>query len=360
MVAIFQAVAVWTGTPNRPAPAATRRSPARWPSSTSSATSSRPAMASPRRARHGASAARLLRQRTGARLRLRLAPGRIAASAGGAPDRDQRPVRRLVLLRRGASFNDSSAHQEAAQRRAAFKPGDLAVVAVNAAASAASASSSSSSHRRRRSRRGTPSNITVCCLPKLLLSPCRPRRSRRASTARPAPVVLIGNDVQPRPEPTTGRVGHPGQPHVDAHRPCPRRDADADRRRRRQPEGGIRHRQRTATEKTVTGRWTAFGRRADWRRLQAVRVAVLVRSRQYELHGDPGASGVRAVTPDAARPFYFGDPVNRRFRMTDPGTATPIRFNDAHRRSEQLALLPLPRLRARDPAAQHAVGDQTE
>ena len=55
---------------------------------------------------------------------------------------------------------------------------------------------------------------------------------------------------------------------------------------------------------------------------------MLVRSRQYERNGDTGASGVRAVTPTAANPYYFGDPVNRKFLMTnvDGGDDT---FNDA-------------------------------
>jgi type IV pilus assembly protein PilW len=43
---------------------------------------------------------------------------------------------------------------------------------------------------------------------------------------------------------------------------------------------------------------------------------VLVRSRQYERNGDPAASGVRAVTPTAANPYYFGDTA-KKFRMTN-------------------------------------------
>ena len=31
-----------------------------------------------------------------------------------------------------------------------------------------------------------------------------------------------------------------------------------------------------------------------------------MRSRQFERNGDPGASGVHAVTPTAANPYYFG------------------------------------------------------
>jgi type IV pilus assembly protein PilW len=45
---------------------------------------------------------------------------------------------------------------------------------------------------------------------------------------------------------------------------------------------------------------------ADWSRLLAIRVAVLVRGRQFERTGDSSSSGVRAATPTAANPTYFG------------------------------------------------------
>jgi len=61
---------------------------------------------------------------------------------------------------------------------------------------------------------------------------------------------------------------------------------------------------------------------ADFRTVLAIRVAVLVRSRSFERNGDPGAAGVRAATPTAANPYYFGDPVGHRFQMTNvDGTA---------------------------------------
>lgn len=46
----------------------------------------------------------------------------------------------------------------------------------------------------------------------------------------------------------------------------------------------------------------------DWTRVLAIRVAVLVRSRQFERNGDPGASGTAAITPTAANPRYFAVP----------------------------------------------------
>jgi len=47
---------------------------------------------------------------------------------------------------------------------------------------------------------------------------------------------------------------------------------------------------------------------ADWTRVLAIRVAVLVRSRQFERNGDPAASGTAAITPTAANPRYFATP----------------------------------------------------
>ena len=57
---------------------------------------------------------------------------------------------------------------------------------------------------------------------------------------------------------------------------------------------------------------------ADWRRVLAIRVAVLVRSRQFETSRDAGASNPGGpVTPTLNNPFYFGDSVNRKFLMTN-------------------------------------------
>ena len=44
----------------------------------------------------------------------------------------------------------------------------------------------------------------------------------------------------------------------------------------------------------------------DWTRVLAVRIAVLVRGRQFERNGDSTATGTAAVTPTASNPSYFG------------------------------------------------------
>jgi type IV pilus assembly protein PilW len=67
----------------------------------------------------------------------------------------------------------------------------------------------------------------------------------------------------------------------------------------------------------------------DWKRVLAIRVAVLVRSRQFERNGDPAASGTAAVTPTALNPLYFGTTgPAKNFLMTNID-GQPDGFTDA-------------------------------
>ena len=74
------------------------------------------------------------------------------------------------------------------------------------------------------------------------------------------------------------------------------------------------------------------GHEADWRRVLAIRVAVLVRSRQFETSRDAGASSAGgAVTKTINNPYYFGDSVNRKFLMTNvDGSADSYSDTDAN------------------------------
>ncbi len=68
---------------------------------------------------------------------------------------------------------------------------------------------------------------------------------------------------------------------------------------------------------------------ADWKRVLAIRVAFLVRSRQFERNGDTSASGTAAVTPTALNPAYFSVPgPSKNFLMTNVD-GTPDGFTDA-------------------------------
>jgi type IV pilus assembly protein PilW len=71
---------------------------------------------------------------------------------------------------------------------------------------------------------------------------------------------------------------------------------------------------------------------ADWTKVLAIRVAVLVRSRQFERNRDSGAaSGTAAVTPTANNPQYFASPgPAKAFLMTNvDGTPDGFGDNDA-------------------------------
>ncbi len=69
---------------------------------------------------------------------------------------------------------------------------------------------------------------------------------------------------------------------------------------------------------------------ADWTRVLAVRVAVLVRSRQFERNGDPGASGAAAITPTAANPRYFAVPGPAKTFLMNNVDGTADAFGDAN------------------------------
>ena len=80
--------------------------------------------------------------------------------------------------------------------------------------------------------------------------------------------------------------------------------------------------------KIDNGEWmAALPPAPDWKRVLAVRVAVLVRSRQFERNGDSGANNgaTAAVTPTAANPTYFG---GTPFRMTDVNNGLADSFSD--------------------------------
>lgn len=75
----------------------------------------------------------------------------------------------------------------------------------------------------------------------------------------------------------------------------------------------------------ATAEWTNVAP-ANFRTVLAVRVSVLVRSRQFERNGDTDATVTKAITPTARNPTYFGLPANT-FLMTNVD-GTPDAFDD--------------------------------
>jgi type IV pilus assembly protein PilW len=78
----------------------------------------------------------------------------------------------------------------------------------------------------------------------------------------------------------------------------------------------------------VAGEWVpTLPAGPDWTRVLAVRIAVLVRGRQFERNPDPEATGTAAVTPTARSPTYFG---GKPFLMRNvDGTPDGFGDNDA-------------------------------
>ncbi|MEO8311455.1 MAG: PilW family protein [Caldimonas sp.] len=243
-----------------------------------------------------------------------LRPVAIAASAGGAPDTISVLYGDSSFYGAEGSFTDSSATTKKLRRRAGFKAGDLAVVAVNAAASAGTATCQLIEINKDDLPDGYTVEHSTTAYTSYYAPASAPAAAPRFSGAS-APVVTSGTMYNLGPQPrldvwsiqgnrilTRTDVIHAGVPMQIADGVVNLKaeygiDADND---------GV----------VAPGEWTAVAP-ADWRQLLAIRVAVLVRSRQYERNGDAGAaSGVLAVTPTAANPYYFAD-VTRKFLMTN-------------------------------------------
>jgi type IV pilus assembly protein PilW len=263
-----------------------------------------------------------------------LRPVEIAASAGGAPDQIN------VLygdssFYAGAnsgdplegSFDNATATTKKLLRRGGFKPGDLAVVAVNPGASAATATC----QLVQITDDTDPDGYTVAHSTSAFVS--------FYAASAPASVSRFNSVVAPGA--VSGTMYNLGpDPRLDVwsiqnNRVLVRSDTIHATAPIPIGEGVINLKAEYGVDNDGDGTISAAewqtAAPADWRRVLAIRVAVLVRSRQFERTGDAGAaSGVMAVTPTANNPYYFSDPVNRRFLMTNvDGTADNLGDTDA-------------------------------
>lgn len=242
-----------------------------------------------------------------------LSPVSIAASGGGAPDAISILYGESSFYGAEGSFTDATATTKKLRRRAGFKKGDLAVVAVNAGASAATANC-------QLIEINDDSDIDGYTVG----HGAAPYNSFYAPAS--SPMVAPRFNGASAPFSTSGTMYNLGpQPRLDvwsiqSNRILTRTEIIHTTTPMQVAEGVINLKAEygidaNADGTIAPGEWTTVAP-ADWRQLLAIRVAVLVRSRQFERNGDPGASGVRAVTPTAANPYYFGD-VTRKFLMTN-------------------------------------------
>ncbi|MEO7339217.1 MAG: PilW family protein, partial [Caldimonas sp.] len=248
----------------------------------------------------------------------------IAASAGGAPDRISMLAGDSSFYVEEQTFTDSTATTKKLRRRGGFKRGDLAVVAVNPGASAATASCELIEVNDDTDPNNYIGHSTAPYV-SFYGGASAPAVAPRFNSAASAPVFLSGTiyNLGPRPRLDEWRIQNSR---------LIRTELLFDSTVARQiAEGVINLKAEYGVDSNGDGQISATewvtAAPSDWRSLLAIRVAVLVRSRQYERNGDPGASGVRAVTPTARNPNYFGDPT-RTFLMTNVDGSTDS-FDDA-------------------------------
>jgi type IV pilus assembly protein PilW len=253
-----------------------------------------------------------------------LRPVDIAASAGGAPDQISILYGDSSFYVEEGTFSDATATTKKLRRRGGFKPGDVAVVAVNPGASAATAACQLIQITDDTDPDGyTVAHTTVPFVSFYAAS--SPAAASRFNSAV-APGATSGTIYNLGPEPRLDVW------KIDSNRALVRRDDIHGTAEMQIGEGVINLKAEYGVDNdgdgTISDAEWQTAAPADWRQVLAIRVAVLVRSRQFERHGDAGAaSGVLAVTPTAANPYYFGDPINRKFLMTNVDS-TPDTFGD--------------------------------
>jgi type IV pilus assembly protein PilW len=249
-----------------------------------------------------------------------LSPVAIAASAGGAPDTVSVLYGDSSFYVEEGDFTDATASTKKLRRRGGFKPGDVVVVAVNPGASAATAACQLIQITGDANPDGYTVDHTTAAYTSFYAASSPASASRFNSAV--APGALSGTMYNLGPDPRlnvwsilngkalvrTDTINSPALPIQIG-------------------DGVINLKAEYGVDNdgngTITPDEWQTAAPADWRKVLAIRVAVLVRSRQFETSRDAGASTPGgAVTKTANNPFYFGDPVNRKFLMTNvDGTA---------------------------------------
>ena len=237
----------------------------------------------------------------------------IAASAGGRPDRINVLYGNSSFYVDQDTFTNSTATSKKLRRRGGFKPGDLAIVAVNPGASAATASCQLIEITKADDPDGYTVNHDNTPYTSYYAASAPPVTPRFNSAS--APLFAAGTIYNLGPEPRLHTWS------IEGNRVLTRTDLLNGTPGMQIAEGVINLKAEYGVDTSGNGRvesteWSA-SMPADWSQVLAIRVAVLVRSRQFERTRDAGASGVQAVTPSASNPYYFGDRVGRKFRMTN-------------------------------------------
>lgn len=255
-----------------------------------------------------------------------LRPVEIAASAGGAPDQINVLYGDSSFYVDESTFSFSTATTKRLQRRAGFKIGDLAVVAVNPGASAATAACQLIEVTDDLNPDGV--SIAHTDIPYTsYYAASAPLVTPRFNNPASAPAATSGTMYSLGPQPVLNTWSIQGNRFLTRNEVLQVQATPA----AQIAEGVINLKAEYGYDTNNNGQiddgpgnaeWlTALPAGADWRRVLAIRVAVLVRSRQFERSSDPAASTANVVT--TTNPFYFDDPVNRKFLMTNVDGSMP-------------------------------------
>jgi len=252
-----------------------------------------------------------------------LRPVQIAAGAGGAPDQINVLYGDSSFFVDEGSVTGSTAISKTLKRRAGFKMGDLAVVAVNPGASAATASCQLIEITNDLLPDGVTLAHTDIPYANFYHGASAPAVTPRFNDPASAPLATVGTMYNLGPQPVLNRWWIQGnrvltRSEILQIQASPEAQIAEGVINLKAEYGYDTNNNGQIDDSAVNVEWlTALPAGADWRRVLAIRVAVLVRSRQFERNPDPGASAAWAVTPSASNPYYFGDPVNRKFLMTN-------------------------------------------
>jgi type IV pilus assembly protein PilW len=263
-----------------------------------------------------------------------LRPVEIAASAGGAPDRISVLYGDSSFYGEESAFINSTTTTKTLNRRGGFKRGDIVVAAFSGGASAASATC----ELLEINDDSNPDLVTVGhtgvayasfyaasgasnATPRFNSASSSPVAGGTLYDLGPQPIRNTWEIVNNRALVKTDLIGAQGGSLVAQE----------------VAEGVVNLKAEYGYDSDNNGQIAAAEWMAtlppspDWKRLLAVRVAVLVRSRQFEHAVDTGASGPLAPTPTAANPKYFADtPPAKTFLMTNlDGSADSFGDTDA-------------------------------
>jgi len=244
-----------------------------------------------------------------------LSPVAIAASAGGAPDRISVLYGNSSFYVEEGDFSDATASTKKLRRRGGFKPGDVAVVAVNAGASAATASC----QLVQITDDTVPDGYTVAhtTAPYTSFYAASSPASASHFNSAVAPGALSGTLYNLGPDPRLNVW------QIQNNKALVRTDTIHGPTLPIQIGDGVINLKAeygvdSDSNGTISPAEWQTAAPADWKRVLAIRVAVLVRSRQFETSRDAGAASAGGVvTRTADNPYYFGDSVGHKFLMTN-------------------------------------------